>query len=297
MTRFFASWRFPVFMVVTLVAYKLFLLALILLPAGAGAVGGFAEAFRVWCFGLDPRTGEMSVGRVAASFGEPVLLGAAVISIWWPTLGEVWRRPRQALPVASAAMALVVSAAAVLGVVGDARAEPTAFPGARIRTAVPAPALDLVDQDGARVTLAGLRGQVVLVTGIYASCGRTCPMITAQARRVLDALEPAEVAQVTVLAVTLDPAHDDQTVRAALAAGQGVAAPRWRLLGGEPARVDATLDALGITRRRDPATGIIDHANLFLLVDRAGRVAFRFTLGELQERWTVDALRALIAER
>ena len=122
-------------------------------------------------------------------------------------------------------------------------------------------------------------------------------MILAQARRVVDALTPEERAEVTVVAVTLDPARDDRKALAALAAAQGVAAPAWRLVTGEPARVEATLDAMGITRRRNPETGVIDHANLFLVIDRAGRVAYRFTLGDLQERWTASALRSLVAER
>ncbi|MNC96767.1 hypothetical protein D3C83_142260 [compost metagenome] len=61
--------------------------------------------------------------------------------------------------------------------------------------------------------------------------------------------------------------------------------------------MESTLDALGVARTRDPETGVIDHANLFVLVDRDGRVAYRFTLGERQERWLVQALRLLLAER
>lgn len=298
MTRFFASWRFPVFMLVALVAYKLFLLALLLLPADATALGAFAEGFRVWCFGLDPRTGEMSLGRIAASFGEPLVLGGVIALVWWRTLGEVARRPCAALPAAAAGLALVLASATVLLVVGRADATtPQAFPGERIRTAVPAPAFSLVDQDGATLDAASLRGRVVVMTGVYASCGNTCPMILAQARRVVAALTAEERAEVTVVAVTLDPWRDDRKALAALAAAQQVAAPAWRLLTGEPARVEATLDAMGITRKRNAETGAIDHANLFLVIDRAGLVAYRFTLGDLQERWTLDALRSLVAER
>jgi protein SCO1/2 len=184
----------------------------------------------------------------------------------------------------------------VLGAVGDAGAESAAFPGARIRTEVPAPSIAVVDHEGRPLTLEALRGRVVMVTGIYATCSLACPMILSQAKRALAELTPEERDAITVVAVTLDPERDDPPRLHALATAQGVAAPAWRLAGGDPRAVNAALDALGITRRRDPETGVIDHASLFLLVDRGGRVAYRFTLGELQERWTVEALRSLVRE-
>jgi protein SCO1/2 len=48
---------------------------------------------------------------------------------------------------------------------------------------------------------------------------------------------------------------------------------------------------------RDTDTGLIDHANLFILIDREGRVAYRFTLGERQQDWLGNALRLLLGER
>jgi protein SCO1 len=298
MRTFFATWRFPVFMLAVLLLYKLLLLVLVLLPAGGEGVGRFAEAFRVWCFGLDTASGRMELGYVAASFGEPLVLGSILALVWWRPLREGLGRPRALVPYLGAAAAVVLVAGAILGYVGRADAEPldVAFPGERIRTQVPAPAIDLVNQEGARVVLEELRGEVVIVTGVYASCSITCPMILAQTHRVLAALDEAERAQVTVLAVTLDPERDDVPRLAELARAQSAAAPRWHLLTGEPARVEHVLDLLGITRRRNE-DGVIEHANLFLLVDRAGRVAYRFTLGDLQERWTLAALRALVAER
>jgi len=59
----------------------------------------------------------------------------------------------------------------------------------------------------------------------------------------------------------------------------GVSAPLFHLLGGEPAIVNRVLDGFGFKRNRDPKTGAIDHANLFVLMDRTGHVAYRFTLG------------------
>jgi protein SCO1/2 len=146
------------------------------------------------------------------------------------------------------------------------------------------------------VDLAALRGRVVLLTGVYASCSRTCPMILAEAKRVVAGLDPREAEDLQVIAVTLDPDHDTPEVLARLADAQGIAPPVWHLVTGEAARVERTLDRMGIARSRDPGTGIIDHANLFLLVDRQGRLAYRFTLGPRQERWLSTAVRLLLRE-
>ena len=60
--------------------------------------------------------------------------------------------------------------------------------------------------------------------------------------------------------------------------------------------MNEVLDHYGFSRTKNLETGIIDHTNLFILVDRAGKIAFRFSLGEVQEAWLEDALRLLIAE-
>ena len=70
----------------------------------------------------------------------------------------------------------------------------------------------------------------------------------------------------------------------------------YHLVPGEPADVERLLDRMQIARARDPETGVISHANLFLLVDRNGRIAYRFGLGERQQRWLTSALKILLHE-
>ncbi len=297
---FFTSWRFPTFMLTTLLAYYALLALFAFWPAGDGALARFAADFRVWCLAADPSSGDPSRLATFVLLGEPIALGLVLLMVWWVPLREVVERPVRALPYAAAALLVVAAAVVALGEVAGGRATGLAsdeFPGARIRTTVPAPDLELVDQDGQVVRLADLHGRVVVVTAVYASCGLTCPMIFAQTRRVLAQLEPARRAEIVVLAVTIDPEHDDPARLRALALAQGVSAPGFRLLTGEPARVNAVLDHFGVERRRNPETGVIDHSNLFATIDRDGQVAYRFTLGQVQERWMVAALRQLTAEK
>lgn len=121
-------------------------------------------------------------------------------------------------------------------------------------------------------------------------------MILGQAKRAVARLNEEEQADVRLVAVTIDPENDTQESMARLAAGQEVAAPFFNLCVGAPGTINPILDRLGIERYLDPKTGIIEHTNLFLVIDRGGKIAYRLSLGSLQEEWLVEALRVLCAE-
>ena len=97
------------------------------------------------------------------------------------------------------------------------------------------------------------------------------------------------------MAVTLDPENDDVASLARLGDAQELAAPSFNLLTGETKQVNAVLDKMGIERYRDEL-GILQHTNVFLVVDRAGTIAYRFSLGEIQEDWLVEAIKLVCAE-
>jgi protein SCO1/2 len=295
--RWLATWRFPAVVLPLLFCWEALLAGILWLPA---AGPGFADEFRVWCFGYDPATGRVESGYVLTMLTSPLLVAGLVWLVWGRPLRRVLRRcPRAVVPHALLGGAL---AALPLGLALWPLASRSGaggelpFPAEELRTALPAPVLDLVDHRGQRLELATLRGRVVLVTAVYARCAFTCPMIFAQSKAALAQLSAREREELSVLGITLDPVHDDTMTLAGLAQAQSIAPPLFRLLTGEPATVERTLDAFGFTRSRDPVTGVIDHANLFVLIDRDGRVAYRFTLGERQQRWLVSALRLLLAE-
>ena len=153
-----------------------------------------------------------------------------------------------------------------------------------------------MNQDGATVDLAELRGKVVMLTAVYSTCPLSCPLILGQAKAAIAAVPGALRGDLHVIAVSMDPANDSPAVLAKLAREHEIAAPQYSLVTGEPAEVERVLDDLGIARSRNPETGVIDHANLFLLVDRDGRIAYRLTLGGRQQRWLTSALEVLLRE-
>jgi len=288
---------FAVFAVALVLFYEVLLVTLLLMPPAEAGLGAFAAEFRVWCFGAGAGDATPDLRWIAAMLGPPLMLAAIVAMLWWDSLAGIVAAPARAVAPAAAAFALVVAATASFAALApDADVSDPEFPAEALRTAHPAPPLRLHDQNGDRVDLAELRGQVVLLTGVYASCPHTCPLILDQARTAIDALPEGQREGVQVVAVTLDPEHDSVEVLAALAARHGLRAPTYRLVTGPPREVESLLDVMEIARRRDEQTGVIDHTNLFLVIDRAGYVAYRFTLGERQERWLVSALRLLLSE-
>ena len=294
---FFSGGRFPAFALCLLGLWELLLTGLLVAPGGPTGLGAFADEFRVWCFGYDPATGRLDPGYVMGMLGPPLLVGALFAAFWREPLRSLLRRPAALAAPALAAALLVAGAAAGFALLGsDAASGELPFPAEALRTAHRAPELRLVNQAEEPVDLEELRGKVVMLTAIYASCPHSCPAILTQARETLAGLSDAERADVRVVAVTMDPENDSPQKLSELAQMHSLDLPVYNLVTGDPPEVERVLDEMSVARVRDPETGVIEHPNLFLLLDRDGRVAYRFGLGERQQRWLSTALRILLGE-
>jgi protein SCO1/2 len=293
--RFIGGGGFPAFALWLVLFYELLLLWLLLMPPGSSE---FIDEFRMWCLGYDPATGHTEWSYVMAMTVPQALLAATVALLWWQPLREMFARPRAMAGHALAAAVLMGSAAA--GFTALASGPSTGelpFPAESLRTAHRAPEIVLTNQLDESVDLSALRGKVVMLTAVYASCPHTCPLVLTQSKSAIAELTPEERDQLRVVAVTLDPENDSLEVLARLAQLQQMSAPLYNLVTGEADEVERILDEMGVARQRDPETGIINHASLFILVDRDGKVAYRLGLGERQERWLVSALRVLLREQ
>ena len=80
-----------------------------------------------------------------------------------------------------------------------------------------------------------------------------------------------------------DPERDDVARMAAISESQKLSLPTYQLLTGPGKRVNDTLDNYGFIRKHDPETGEIDHNNLFIVIDRSGRVAYTLSLIHISE--------------
>ncbi|RXK55184.1 SCO family protein [Oleiharenicola lentus] len=302
-SRFFTGPGLLVFLGAALTGYEAFLLLTIFGPTGEGALGGFVRDFQQWCYQGDPRTGGMSWAAVSIMLLEPVMVVLVAGVLWRDTVVQLRSPALWLRHLRAAAAGLVVVAAAVAGLVGYAQSDRAGgavlppFPGERIRVQLAVPDKPLVDQKGTPFRLADLRGQVVLVTGVYASCSTACPEVFKELRAVLGELPAADRAGLHVVALSLNPEYETAEIMDAMAGAQGLAFPEFRYVNGErPDEMRDLLKSLQFSVTRDPETGVLNHANLFLLIDREGRIAFRFTLDPRHRAWLREGLLHLLRE-
>jgi protein SCO1/2 len=296
--RFLSGGSFPAFAICTLFFYQIFVAFMALSPAGGGALGDFIDDFRLRCFRFS--NGVLEMTSVWVMVSEPIPLQLFFLFLWRQPLRDLWLKKRRALlPLTSLSMLLVLAiAGSLLGIGRNQAAKPELpFPADRLRSALPMPAFTMANQEGESISLQDLQGRVVLLTGIYASCTTTCPMMLTRIRKVLDELSEAERLQLTVVAFTLNPEVDSRELRKMISRIYNMDSPQFHFVNGVPSEVNAVLDRLDVSRTRDEASGQIMHSNLFFLLDRSGKIAYRLSLSNTEQSWLPQALRILIAEK
>ena len=298
---FFTGTGLPLFLLAAATVYEAFLLAVVFAPETTGAWGGFAREFKQWCFRYDARTGGMEWAAVWVMLVEPAFVVVVAAFLWRRGLQPLrtfagWARHYRAAVAGALAAAFAMSGLYVYGRPDAAADAPLPFPGERIRTHLAVPEFPFVDQKGRAFSLADLRGRVVLATGIYAMCSTTCPEILRETKALLSELPPAVRERVSVVALSLNPEEDTTDLMDRVTEGYGFTYPDFRYLNGEPAGMHDALSRLGFARVKNPRTGVIDHANLFLLIDARGEIAYRFTLDPRHRSWLREGLAALAGE-
>ncbi len=132
-----------------------------------------------------------------------------------------------------------------------------------------APAFTLTTQDRARVSLDDLRGKVVAVTFIYASCADTCPILTAK-MAALQARLGADFGQRVMFAsITVDPERDTPDALKNYAHGHGADLRGWLFLTGAPGEIQEVAKRYGVYYKKS-VRGDVDHTFLTSLIDSRG---------------------------
>jgi protein SCO1/2 len=150
----------------------------------------------------------------------------------------------------------------------------------------PAPPFTLTSASGERLALADLRGKVLAVTFIYASCTDTCPLLTTKMVAVQRRLGADFGPRIGFVAITVDPEVDAPEVLRGYAKAHGANIDGWAFLTGTPAEIRAVLRRYGVFARKNPR-GDVDHLFLTSLIDRKGMLrvqylGYRFDPAEMQ---------------
>lgn len=132
------------------------------------------------------------------------------------------------------------------------------------------PAINLIDQHGATVSLASLKGKPVLIDFIYANCATACPVLTSRFAQIAKKLGGNLGSKVTMVSITLDPEHDHPAQLLDYAKTHDANRDGWLLLTGKPEDIDAVLRIYQIKRQREP-DGTIAHVATSFLIGADGK--------------------------
>jgi cytochrome oxidase Cu insertion factor (SCO1/SenC/PrrC family) len=134
-----------------------------------------------------------------------------------------------------------------------------------------APAFTLTDQNGRQVSLASLRGKVVLLTFLDPVCTSDCPQI-AQEFKGADQVLGASARRVELVAIVANPLyHSIAYTRAFDTQERMTGLPNWLYLTGSLAQLERAWKNYAIAAQILPAGGMIAHTDVAYVIDANGR--------------------------
>jgi len=160
----------------------------------------------------------------------------------------------------------------------------------------PAPEFALTKQDGKRLALKDLRGKVLAITFIYASCTDTCPLLTAKMAGVQDRLGADFGSKVYFLSITVDPEHDTPEVLKRYAEAHKANPTGWAFLTGTSPEIRDVTKLYGIYYKKMPR-GDVDHTFLTSLVDQNGTLRVQYMGVRFNPDEMLRDIQSLLKER
>ena len=234
-----------------------------------------ALLFSAGYLALTPAAQEVTVAQEAAAPEEAAgtagwrrlrlgALGSAVASA----------RARSVAAVA-ALVVILIGAAPMASAAANRTADPIlalAIAGNSTVLNLPAAPFSLTDQNGQTVSLASLRGKVVLMTFLDPVCSTDCPLI-AQEFKQTGQLLSAQAKNVELVAVVANPTYRSTVFTRAFDRQEGLAAvPNWLYLTGSLSQLRAVWQHYGIIVQNLPAGAMAAHNDLAVVIDPSGQI-------------------------
>jgi protein SCO1/2 len=147
--------------------------------------------------------------------------------------------------------------------------------GGRLAKIGPAPEFTLTTTEGGRLSLGDLRGKVVAVTFIYATCTDTCPLLTDKMVGMQKRLGRDFGPRVRFVSITVDPERDTPQILAQYARNHGVDSTGWAFLTGAPNEIQDVERRYGIYAKKTDR-GDVDHTFLTSIIDQRGTLRVQY---------------------
>ncbi len=136
----------------------------------------------------------------------------------------------------------------------------------------PAPGFTLTSQDGRQVSLASLRGKVVLLTFLDPVCTTDCPLI-AQEMRSADTMLGAKASNTELVAVVANPTYISTAYTRAFTSQENLGqVPNWLFLTGSLSQLADVWHHYGIEVENLPAGAMAAHNDLAFVIGADGKV-------------------------
>ena len=221
-------------------------------PAGQGTPAGAAAEVAA-----SPRP----PGRITRTLGRAD--ARAVLAIWAVAITVLGAFPMTAAAASRHASAVIAQA----------------LNGTAASYDFPAPQFSLTSQDGSAVSLASLRGKVVLLTFLDPVCTVDCPLIAQEFRQADRLLGAGRQGKVELVAVVTNPLYRAPQYTRAFDRQEGLAGlPNWLFLTGSVSELHNVWHEYGISAEVVPAGGMILHQDSAYVIDTAGHTRFELNM-------------------
>jgi cytochrome oxidase Cu insertion factor (SCO1/SenC/PrrC family) len=218
-------------------------------PAGVQAMATPASESHLAVVAGSARAGAMAA---AGAFAGASI--RALLALWAVAIVVVGAAPMAAAQASPDAAPIIAQAI-------DGDAAPLNFA---------APGFTLSDQNGRSVSLASLRGKVVLLTFLDPVCTSDCPLI-AQEFRAADQMLGTQTKSVEMVAIVANPVYRSVAYTRAFDTQEGLSRlPNWLFLTGSLSQLQEAWKSYGITAQTLPAGGMVAHNDIAYVIDSAG---------------------------
>jgi cytochrome oxidase Cu insertion factor (SCO1/SenC/PrrC family) len=235
--------------------------------------------FTVGCLGLTPQpTAEPAAVAVAdepeAAAVAPASTGAPPLPGWLSGPVRAFAgAPLRVIAGIAALGVIIVGAAPMAFATVNKTADPItaeAIAGTNGQLDTPAPNFTLTSQYGRQVSLASLRGKVVLLTFLDPVCTTDCPVIAAE-MRVADEILGSKARDAELVAVVANPTYTSLAYTRAFDLQVGLnTVPNWLYLTGSVSQLASVWHRYGIEVEDLPAGAMAAHNDIAFVISAKG---------------------------